>query len=162
MNHLRVVFLLSFLFIACGCESYDYYFTVKDKKEHTGLLLHSDDQITVFYMVYNGFISRFSIDVKKEFKDTDIEVTNYEHYLLLPDGKKLVPLIINDQSVGKIHFNENNSSTIASKYVFEKKPKSLIEVIKADIVIDGRIVPISEELPLIKDSYSRLEALWDI
>lgn len=161
MRLLRVVLLMLFLLLAYGCETTDYYFTVENEKEVTGLLLYSDDHVTIFFMVYNGLISRLSVSLKKESEDVKAELVKYDHYLLV-GGKKNIPSIEGSQGLGKIYFNENRSATIMSKLVFEEKPKSPVEYINVDILIDGRMVTITKEFPLQKSSFSRFEALMNI
>ena len=156
--------LLCVFMICCflqGCETTDYYFTVENEKEVTGLLLHSDEQVTIFFMVYNGLISRLSVSLKEESEDVKAELVKYDHYLLV-DDKKNIPSIIGNQGLGKIHFNENRGATITSELAFKEKPEAIIESLYVEFLIEGRQISVSKELVLQKGSFSRLDALMNI
>lgn len=154
---------LLWIFILClilqGCEETDYYFTVENEKKVTGILLYSDDQITVFYTVYNGLISRLSISSKSE--DMKAELTKYHHYLAT-DKKSNKPVIAGSQGLGKIEFNQHRSVTVISKFVFEENPASLVESLDINILIGENLISITKDIPLIKGSFSRADALMNM
>lgn len=158
---MKLILVFAICWLLLGCESTDYYFTVENEKEVTGLLLYSDDQITLYYKVYNGLISTLRFNLKKTSEDSTVEVVKYEHFLLL-DNKKFSPSIIHDQGVGEIRFNNNLTASITSSFVFEENPNALLEVIIADIKVDGRLIKINRELSLTKDSFTYLDALLNI
>ena len=159
----KPVMRLLLMFFVClslqGCEDTDYYFTVKNKKEVTGILLYSDDRVTVFFTVYNGLISRLSVSSKIE--DVKVELIKYNHYLVV-DEKNNIPSIIGGQGLGEIEFNQNRSATITSKLVFKENPGSLVESIDINILIGGNLISITKDIPLKKGSFSRFDALMNM
>lgn len=156
---MKLLWMLFLCFFLQGCEATDYYFTVENEKEVTGVLLYSDDQMTVFFTVYNGLVSRLSISSKSD--DMKAELIKYDHYLLVGEQKNF-PAIVATQGLGEIQFNQNRSATVISKLAFEENPESLIEAIDVDILVGENLITINKKLLLKKDSFSRFDALMNM
>jgi len=156
-----IVVLISSV-ILCSCSSTEYYYTLKGKKEFTHTGLYSSTELRVHLYVYDTKESKvkfyFEGDTNK--KPQSFKVLEYKHWIIDGDEKHRLFLVSERESVDT---PSGEMMELISGYVFEnKRPKKLIESIFLKLSINGRVITISEDIKLKKDSYGRLAEIWGI
>ena len=148
--------------ILCSCSSTEYYYTLKGKKKFTHTELYSSTELRVHLYVYDTKNSTVKIHFKGDTnkKPQSFKVLEYKHWIIVGDEKNRLSLVSERESVDT---PSGEMMELISGYVFENKnPKKLIESIFLKLSIHGRVITISEDIKLKKDSYGRLAEIWAI
>ena len=147
--------------ILCSCSSTEYYYTLKGEKNFIHTRLYSSSELKVHLYVYDTKESTVKIYFKNDTnkKPQSFGVLEYKHWLIDGDKKYSLALAETIDSVTPT----GEMMAMISEYVFESKnPKKLTESVFLKLSIHGRIITISENINLKKDSYGWLAEIWAI